>query len=189
VVQGDHDRAVAEARLAMENDPLNAWATGMAGLTLGLAGRFGEALSEARRASAIDPDGFLGRWLEIEAAYWAGDYAAAIAAAEPVLLMFGRHPWALASLALTLAAADDIEAAEGVRAELVARGRRGYVQPFHMATAALATGRVEEALAMARRSVTEHDPIVLLANRLPEWAPMRKQPAMMELLRELSLAP
>ena len=189
VVRGDHDRAVAEARLAMENDPLNAWAAGMAGLVLGLAGRPGEALAEARRATEIDPDGFMGRWLMVEAAYWAGDYAAAIAAAEPVLLMSGRHPWALASLALTFAAAGDLEAAEGVRAELVARGRTGYVQPFWMATAALATGRVEEALALARRSVAEHDPIVLLANRLPEWAPMRKQPEMVELLRELSLVP
>jgi len=63
------------------------------------------------------------------------------------------------------------------------------VQPFWMATAALATGRMEEALAMARRSVAEHDPIVLWANRLPEWAPMRNKPAMVELLRELSLVP
>ena len=189
VVLGDHDRAIAEARLAMENDPLNAWAVGMAGLALGLAGRPKEALAEARRASEIDPDGFLGRFLEVEAAYWVGDYASAIAAAEPVLLMSGRHPWPLASLALTYAAAGDIEAAEGVRAELVARGRTGYVQPFWMATAALATGRIDEALALARRSVAEHDPIVLLANRLPEWAPMRAQPAMVELLRELRLTP
>ena len=189
VVLGDHDRAIAEARLAMENDPLNAWAAAMAGLALGLAGRFSEALSEIRRATELDPEGFMGRFLEIEAACWAGDYPAAIAAAEPTLLMSGRHPWALASLALTYAKAGDADAAEGIRAELVARGRTGYVQPFWMATAALATGRLEEALDMVRRSVAEHDPIVLWANRLPEWAPMREQPAMVELLRELRLAP
>jgi tetratricopeptide (TPR) repeat protein len=189
VVCGDHDRAIAEARLAMENDPLNAWTAAMTGLILGLAGRFDEARSEVRRATEIDPDGFMGRWLEVETAYWAGDYAAAIAAAEPVLLMSGRHQWVLASLTSTFAAAGDVEAAEGVRGELVARGRTGYVQPFWLATAALATGRVEEALALARRSVAEHDPIVLLAHRLPEWAPMKKHPAMVELLRELSLVP
>jgi tetratricopeptide (TPR) repeat protein len=161
----------------------------MSALALGLAGRPAEALVEARRAIEIDPESFVGRWLMVEAAYWAGDYSAAIAAADPALLMLGRHPWALASLALAHAAAGDAEAAEAVYGELAARAKTGFVQPFWLATAALAIGRLEEAVALARRSVAEHDPIVLLANRLPEWAPLRQRPDMIALLRDLGLEP
>ena len=188
-VGGDPETAVAEARLATENDPLNAWAVGMTGLALGLAGRPAEALVEARRASEMDPDGFLGRFLMVQAAYWAGDYAAAIAAGDPVLLMSGRHPWALAALALAHAASGDPEGARAVYGELSARAKTGYVQPFWLATAALAIGNLDEAVALVRRSVVERDPIVLLANRLPEWAPLHQRPDMIALLRDLGLDP
>ncbi len=185
--RGDFARAVSEVRHATDLDPLNPWAAGMAALVLGLGGRMEEAETESRRAVELDPDAFLGRWLLVEVAMWTGAYDRAIAAAAPALLM-GRHPWVLASLGLAYAGAGNKAAAEAVYAELQARAGMGFVQPFWLATAALATDRRDEAVAMVERSVAEHDPIVGWLKRLPEWAPLRTDPRIERLLVRLGMA-
>lgn len=188
VVQGDADRAATEVRLAREADPLGAWVAAMNGIVLGLGGRPVEALAEARRAVQLDPDGFVGRWLTVEAAMWAKDTEAAIQAAEPAFLMSGRHPWILASLALAHAGAGHDEVAAAIRAELEARGKTGFVQPFWLATAALATGDDEAAVTRVSQSVAVRDPVVFFVNRLPEWQRLRDHPGIVSARRELGLA-
>jgi len=123
----------------------------------------------------------------MEAYAWARDYAGVIAAAEPALLMSGRSPMALAPLGVAHGRLGNRKVAEAVYAELLARETTEYVQPFWIAAAAAAAGRMEEAMSFANRAVDERDSFAMTARQIPEWEPLRAHPGFGDLLRRLGL--
>ena len=186
-VAGDSEQAISEAARATEVDPLSAWAASIHTLTLGFAGRFGQALAEAQRAATLDPGSFLARWVVMEATMWQGDHAGAIALSEPVLLMSGRHPWAMTTLGIAMAKLGRIDQASALYQELIARSATSYVGAFWLAALAGALGRIDEALAAGARAVRELDPFMMLGRRLPDWAPLRADPRCDQLLGKVGL--
>ena len=74
------------------------------------------------------------------------------------MAMSGRHPWAMAMLAVTLADWGKADEADAVYCEMRARARREYVPPALLATAASAAAREEEAIGQAREAYETRDP-------------------------------
>jgi serine/threonine-protein kinase len=176
------DRAVAEVRRAVQDDPLNAWVGGMHSYVLGIAGRHEESIVEAERSMGLDPDSFFAHCEVMRSHAWAGHYDRAIAEAPALCGASGRHSWALGMLAWTHGKAGHADRARACYDELEARSRHEFVAPSWLAVAAGSAGLAEEAIRWAERGVSERDPLVLWSS-LPYWDSIRAHPRFAEVMR------
>jgi tetratricopeptide (TPR) repeat protein len=176
------DKAIAEMRQAMQDDPLNAWVVGMHSYVLGIADRHAESIAEAERAMGLDPDSFFAHFEVMRSHAWAGDYDRAIAEAPGLCDVSGRHSWALGMLAWTHGKAGHGDQARACYDELEARSRHEFVAPSWLAVAAGSAGLIEEAMGWVERGVTERDPLVLWSS-LPYLDSIRAHPRFAEVTR------
>jgi tetratricopeptide (TPR) repeat protein len=149
---------VTQAKLAVESDPLSGYANAVLGLTCSVSGRHAEAMQFSERGVQLDPDSFIARWILHIALYFSGRLEESVAVGEAALAMSGRHPWAMATLAVAFADWGRPADAEAVYAELMARARRCYVQPSELAFAAAAAGMRDETICHAREALQIRDP-------------------------------
>ena len=187
MLHGAWDEAVVEMQKAVKMDPLSSWAAGMYSMALTGSGRHAEGIAEAQRAVELDSESFIARWALVEVYARAGDYKKVIEAAEPALQMSGRSPMALATFGIAQAHLGNQQITEAAYMELMARQKSEYIQPFWLASIVAATGRMEEAMEVARRAVAERDPQVICARHIPEWEPLRKHPDFPALLKEIGI--
>ena len=79
---GDFERGIAEARRALDSDPLSAYVTMNLGVCLFTAGRLDEAIETCRRAIQLDPESFVARWALGIALGMAGRFEEAVSTLE-----------------------------------------------------------------------------------------------------------
>lgn len=159
---GRLEEAVTQAKLAVECDPLSSYTHALVGFTCIGAGRLVEAVRTCERAVELDSESFLARWCLHLALHVSGRFEEAIAVGDSALAMSGRRPWAMMSLAVACADSNKPHDAEALYSELIARARRGYVQPCCLATAAAAAGIEDQAICHASEAANTHDPFVPL---------------------------
>jgi tetratricopeptide (TPR) repeat protein len=175
--------AQAEARRAVEDDPLNSWVVGMHSYLLGIGGRHDESQLEAARAVSLDADSFFSQWNLMRGHAWLGDGDRAIALAPAILAESGRHQWVLGLLAWTYGKAGRVDEARAVRDELEGRSRHEFVSPFWLATAAASAGLPDEAIRPVEQAVADHDPLILWSRITPLWDTLRSDPRLEGVLR------
>ncbi len=183
-VRGDFDRALSEARLAVEHDPLSALAQANFGLILGCAGKYPEALAQARKTLEIDRASFLGHFLHGMSLLWNGNFEGALTAVTPVLGMSGRHPWILMVVALAHHRAGRTAEGLALYHELVARAASEYVQPSLTVLVANGLGLVDEVARLVRECGEHRDVgLAVILLYFPEAAGLIDTPAGADLLR------
>jgi tetratricopeptide (TPR) repeat protein len=143
---------------------------------LGFAGRHDEAVAEAGRAVAIDPESHIARWMQLHALCCRGDDQVAFAMLPDMLASSGRDTWSLTSMAWLRARTGQADAARAAFDEMEARSRFEFVGPFWLAAAASAAGLPDLAFRYAERAVAERDPLVVIARQLPQWNAIRNDP-------------
>jgi adenylate cyclase len=158
LAQGRLEEGVAQAKLALESDPLSSYANGMVGFTCCSAGRFDEAVQACERAVELDSESVVARLAHHLALQLSRRFEEAVAAGEVGLAISGRMPLVMACLGTTFADWDKREDADAVYAELMGRARRCYVQPSVLAIAAAAAGIEDKALRHAREAFEIRDP-------------------------------
>jgi tetratricopeptide (TPR) repeat protein len=181
---GRLEEGVAEARKALDGDPLSSYANTVFGYTCCLAGRHAVAIQACERAVELDSESFIARWSHHVALHVSGRFEEAVRAGELALAMSGRHPWAMASLAVTFADWGKPADAEALYAELAARGRRSFVSPSMLALAAAGIGLEDETIRHAREACEIGDPIsiaVFSKSWRPYSARLRAYPRFCEL--------
>jgi hypothetical protein len=149
------------------SDPLNGFAHGILALLKTIAGH-DDAVPFARRAVELDPGSFWTQFMLQRALHCAGLHSDAQAQGQFVLEISGRHPWAMAELAVDFATVGNIEGAAAIYDELIARGRMGRIQLSPLALTAVAARRLDDAIALCRRAVAEHD-IHIVWSALSVW--------------------
>jgi len=179
------EEGIAEARRAVQDDPLNAWVGGMLSYALGVVGRPDESLAEAERSVALDAESFFAQWNLMRAYACIGRYDDALKLAPGLLAESGRHPWALGLLAWTHGRAGHAEAARACYDELEARSRHEFVSRSWLSIAAGSAALEGPAFAWAERSVAERDPLILWSRRLPFYEYHRAHPRFDEIVRDL----
>ena len=186
LVAGRFEEGLAEMRRCVEIDPLSSYNVNVLAAALGLAGYHKEAIDQAVKATELDPDAFLARWI-LQVLYgWASRYPEAEQAGEDALAISGRHPWAMATLAATYGKWGKREKASAIYEELKARTGREYVQPSMFAIAALGAGLLDEAVALFSRAYEERDPwLTVLASHWPEFPPLREDPRVQEIIAKM----
>ncbi len=150
--------AIEHAKSALGTDPLSYYTNTILGFTYATAGQHRDAVRNCERAVQLDSESFLAQWGLQTVLYFSGRFDEAVEAAHKTLDMSGRHPWAMAILALTLADMRKTADAEAVYAELAARARREYVLPSALALAAAGAERCYEALCHATEAIAIRDP-------------------------------
>jgi adenylate cyclase len=148
----------AQAKLALESDPLSSYANAIYGLTCANAGKHAEALRVSRYAVELDPENYIACLILHFALYANGLFEESVATAELALAMSGRHSWAMAFLAVTLADWGKTKDAEAVYGEMSARACRQYVAPAALAVAASGAGREDDAVRHTLEAFEIRDP-------------------------------
>ena len=187
---GRLEEGVAQARLALESDPLSSYANAVFGYTCAVAGRHAEANQACERAVELDPESFVARWAHHCALRASGRFEEAAREGEVALAMSGRHPWAMSNLAVTFADWGKPADAEALYTELAARARRSFVSPACLALAAAAVGLEEETIRHAREACEIRDPIsiVMFSKSYREYSVrLRAFPRFCELLAGTAL--
>ena len=177
------ERSLAEVVRAVQDDPLNSWVGGMHSNILGLAGRHEESIAEAERSLGLDPDSFFPHWNLMRGHAWAGHYDRAIAEAPTILIVSGRHPWALGLLGWAYGQSGRRDLARAVYDEMEGRSRHEFVSRAWLSIAAGAAGLDEPAIQWAERAVAERDALVLWARLYPFWDSVRRHPRFAEIMR------
>lgn len=185
---GRMEEGIFQAKLALESDPLSGYAYSLMGMTYLNAGKFDDATESLERALELDPDCFLGQWSLQNTLHLRGWSEKSVAQGEQVLTMSGRHPGAMATLAATFVDWGKTSEAEAIYFELMARVRREYVQPSHLAVAAHAVGRQEETLGHIQHAIEIGDPYLLLLSKyFPYGARLHRDAQCRKLLRKAGL--
>ena len=183
---GRLQEGLAEAKLAMESDPLSGYAHAMCSFCYSLLGQHGEAVRTARTAVRLDPESYIARLSLQGALHLSGAFEESIAVGESALAMSGRHSFAMAGLAMSLADWGKPADADAVYAEMLARARRQYQPPAILAVAASAAEKGHEAIGHAREALQNRDPSsrILLSRYFPYSARLYAYPRFRELVLE-----
>ncbi len=178
---------VAQAKLAVESDPLSSYAHAIYGLACAIAGKCEEGIAVARRAVGLDPESYLARMCLTSTLYLGGFFDEFLAANEFSLAISGRHPWSLAGPAVAFADSGKPSDAEALYAEMLARARRQYMSPALLALAASAAGREDEAICHASKAFEIRDPVcqVYFSRHLGLRGRLDAYPRLRELLSEV----
>jgi eukaryotic-like serine/threonine-protein kinase len=184
--RGDFEQGIAEARRALDSDPLSAYITMNLGVCLFTAGRLDEAIETCRRAIQLDSESFVARWALGIAFGLAGRFDEAVSTLETAAEMSGRHPLAVTGLAGVFGHGGQLAEALALHRELMDRASRRYVSASHLALTAEAAGQREEAIAFARRAWDEREPsFILWARHFPQYRTLHSDPRFAAILREM----
>jgi len=179
---GRIEEGIDQLKQAVESDPLSGYAKGMLAVSYSDAGKPDQALEAAHAAVELDPDSFLGRWMLQVALHHQGRFDESVAAGKSALAISGRHPYCVASLALTYADWGKPAEAKALYMELQWRSKCEYVQPAVLAWAASATDEQEAAIQYAEEAYRRRDPGMISAKRFLAFARLRKDPCFQKIL-------
>jgi serine/threonine-protein kinase len=176
------EEGAAQAKQAVDIDPLAASIRAM--LAVSYVPIDGErCLDAALETLRIDPDHFLGRWVQITALNLLGRTEESVRVAESTLRMSARAAWVMGGLARIYARLGRRADAEALYMELRWRATREYVAPSILGWAAWAAGEHDEAIRLEQKAHAIGDPTLINANCWPDWAELREDPRFQAILR------
>jgi len=183
--EGRLEDGVAQARRALELDPLAPLLVMQLGMTLTGAGRYEEAVASFRRAGDLAPMMFQAT-IHLGLVFnHLGRSDEAIAPLEVAVTTSGRHPWTLAALAVCYSSLGKLADVEAIWDELVARARREHLQPTVLAIVAASLGRMDETFDLLDRACDEHDGILVYSKRYPFFKLLQADPRMERIYRRI----
>ncbi len=166
-IEGRFEEGIAQARRAVDLDPLAPLLVMQLGMTLMGAGRYEDALAPLLKAGTLAPTMFLPT-IHLGLLYnHLGRSNEAIEPLEAAVTASGRHPWTLAALAVCYGSLGKRADVEAISDELQARARREYVQSTTLAIVAASLGRMDVAFELLDRACVEHDGILVYSKRYP----------------------
>jgi serine/threonine protein kinase/Tfp pilus assembly protein PilF len=189
-VVGRVEQALAEARAAMELDPLDTLYNTEMGYLLHLARRFDGAIAQYRHTIDLDPTFWLPYWFLSISLTLTGRSNEAIAAAEKAKELSGGNPATVGLLGRAYGLAGRSAEARRLLEELELRRRSSYVPPSTIAMIYRSLGDLEKGLEWWMRGIEEHDMVLVPSiKNEPSYDHMRSHPGYQDLLRKMNLEP
>jgi TolB-like protein/Tfp pilus assembly protein PilF len=183
---GRFDESFAQARLAIELDPLAVivrWATSH----YFVHGRkYDAAMDEARTAIEIDQNLPMSRMIMGIVSEAHGDYKLSIAEFQEAVRLSGGTPLQLALLARAYGCAGERENGHHVLAELQKMNSQSYVMPYWMALAYTALNEKDEAFRWLNEGYTNHAAWMTYLGVDPRWDSLRSDSRFQDLLRRMN---
>ncbi len=182
------DEALADVRRAQKLDPL-AWHPSVVTAWFYMFVRqFDEALVHLHHVVELQPGVLLGHLLMGSVYRWQSKYSEAITASQTAIQISSRHPWAVADLGLTYAAAGRLPDAKVQYEELVSRSRQEYVQGSVLAPLAAAIGDLDEGFSLLDSACEERDLRLIFLAAYPDYDLFRRDPRFKDVMKRVGVA-
>jgi eukaryotic-like serine/threonine-protein kinase len=172
---GQFDRANAEAKRALELDPLSIVNNTDAGTVFWITGRCQEAVAQFRKALEMDPDNYTAHWQLAQALECVGDLPGAIAAYEKATAL-NDDPLPLGLLAAAKAKAGDRAVVLAILRRLQEVAKNRYVPDYVFGLIYLALGQIDEAMIWLESSYAKRQPDLNWIRVDPELRPLHGNP-------------
>jgi len=182
---GRHEESVAEAKRALELDPVSPFLNAGLALRLYWARRFEEAIEQARKTLELESSFVPARWALAHSYAAKGLYREALAEFEQVpsspsrSALLGYANARLGERNLALRFLEDLEAAS----------KRDYVPVLSFAVIHVGLGDNDEAFRWLEKSYQERSLGIAFLKVAPIWDPLRSDPRFADLLRRIGLSP
>ena len=157
----DFQHGLAELDYARQVEPLSPMINVQLGVGFYLARRYGEAAQVLRNTLAFEPAFWPAHLFLAMVCEQQRDDNRAIAEAELATQLSERHPVTVSGLGHVLGSTSAPQRAAQLLAELSARARTEYIDPYHFALVHLALGDETSALQRLQEAVSEHSPYAL----------------------------
>jgi TolB-like protein len=182
---GDHDRAIAEHKRALELDPLSLSINVDLGYSYYMAGRYPEAIAQVRKALELDPNSYFAHynlgWI-LEAT---GDLSGAIAEYEKSVAL-DSDPFALALLGHAQGLNGNRDAALSILKKVTASPR--YVPCYSVALIYLGLGDKNQAMDWLEKSFAQGQPDLNTIRFDPQLKPLHGDPRFERLAERIAPA-
>ena len=184
----DHRRAIAEAELARELDPLSVLIRSNFGWVLYWSRHYDRAIAESRAALEMDPNCLMAYYILGLASLAKSAFNDAIAALLEATHRFGDN-FSLGYLGLAYGLAGRRAEAREVLSQLERRAASQDVRPIHFAWVHVGLGENQTALDWLETAYAKHNTNVLFVRCVPFYDPLRSEPRYAQLLARLNLLP
>ena len=184
---GRAERAVADARRAVELDPLFTLFHHAVALCYLSAGQCDKAVEQSLQILDIDPNYAIGMAVLGEAYSLMGRHEEAIALLEKARNLLPVGYFVLGFLGWVYVRGGRPADAERLLAELEEKRRRQYFSAGTLALVALAVGHVEAAFAWMDTAIRERDPNLPELIRTLQFQPLHADPRYQDILRRMNL--
>jgi tetratricopeptide (TPR) repeat protein len=181
---GQFDRANAEAKRALELDPLSIVNNTDAGTVFWITGRCQEAVAQIRKALEMDPDNYTAHWNLGQALECVGDLPGAIAAYEKASTL-DDDPLPLGLLAAANAKAGDRAVALTILSRLQEVAKNRYVPDYAFGLIYLALGQIDQAMRWLESSYAKRQPDLNWIRVDPELRPLHGNPRFEKLAEKI----
>jgi TolB-like protein/class 3 adenylate cyclase/Flp pilus assembly protein TadD len=189
VAAGQTDEGLAEARRAVELDPLSHETVTFLGFNLYFARRYDQAIEQLRLAVATDPDFYWSHVFLGRAYARAGEPAEAIAELRTARQLEPTNPEIDAAMGRAQADTGEREEAEKVLADLRERLRHGFVSAYYPALVHVGLGQFDEAFDWLAKAEAERSFYIGWLKVNPELDPLRSDARFAALLKKVGLEP
>jgi tetratricopeptide (TPR) repeat protein len=183
---GKFDEAIAEARRALELDPLSAPASTTLGIRYWYADRIAEATIQFTKTLDAHPEFAIAHWGLAKTHLATGTNDRAIDQLQRALELSGNSTYMRAQLAFGLAKAGNRERAMSIQRELENESRERYQPPYHQALIALGLGDYAAMMRALERVYADRSGWMVFLPVEPEFASVRATPEFQRLLARVT---
>lgn len=184
---GREVEAVAEARRAVQIDPVASPILVSAALVFYLARQYDRTIKLSEDILQMDPYGFYQSYYLLGMARERKElYAEAVEALENCVKLSNRNPHMLAACGFCLARAGRTSDALGVAEELKKIYAPVYMSPFNVAMVYAGLGEKDETIEWLERAYDDHSMWLIFVNAYPIFDFLRPDPRFQDLVRRMA---
>jgi tetratricopeptide (TPR) repeat protein len=182
---GQHEKALVEAKLARELDPLNLAGNALEGQFLFFAGKTDEALNQLNKTIDLDANFWLTHLIISRVYAEKGMHAEAIAEAAKAKELSKVNSESIALIGYSLAKSGETQKARAVRDELLKLSAERYIPPYNFALICNALGENDKALDYLEKGFAEKDVRMVFLKVDSKWNNLRNEPRFIDLIRQM----
>jgi tetratricopeptide (TPR) repeat protein len=186
-MRGRHNEALAEARHALEIDPLNLMISSWVGLRYYLAKNYSDAIEQNRSSVELDPNFAAAHLLLGDDYVQAGQDKDGLGELKTAVHLSGDNPLYTAQLAVAFAASGRKPDALKIAHELEAMSSKRYVSPYGVAQIYSSLNDKEQTFKWLQASYDDHAVWMGYLGVDPVFDRYRSDPRLQELLKRSGL--
>jgi serine/threonine protein kinase/Flp pilus assembly protein TadD len=184
---GRFDEAIAEAKRALESEPLSLIINAVLGAVYCFAGKFSESIEQFRKAIEIDPNFALTYLFEAGALEAMGRMEEAVESLRKLVVLSGGSPFALGYLGGGLGRIGQKEEALGILEKLKEISQKRFVSPLYIAMIYIGLDEKDKVFDYLEKAYQEHESFMVFINTWPQFQRLRPDPRFQALLEKMGL--